>query len=248
MTNKPWAIVTGGAGTLGGLIAAKLQASHEVIIWDQGFAGNSDLLRNVDVSSYRQVYAAASSLPADCSHIDVLVNCAGINKLNWLENVDEFRLNHHMGVNAFGIINTVQALLPKMKAVARLHPSGGTVCNIVSNASHVPMRASIAYNASKAAAAMITKQMARELGDRHGLTVFAVSPNVLADTNMTKDVTRQVSDVRGVDHDTATMMMYQGTAIGRMTPPERVAEFVAWLLADKERHRYLHGCDIPYGA
>ena len=35
--------------------------------------------------------------------------------------------------------------------------------------------------------------------------------------------------------------------IGEETPPDAVAGLIAYLLLRKEHHKYLTGCDIPYG-
>jgi NAD(P)-dependent dehydrogenase (short-subunit alcohol dehydrogenase family) len=75
--------------------------------------------------------------------------------------LNEYIFDHVMAVNAKGIFLVTQALLSVLAA------TNGTVCNIISNASHVPMTNSLAYNASKAAAMMMTKQMARELWRDH---------------------------------------------------------------------------------
>ena len=39
-----------------------------------------------------------------------------------------------------------------------------------------------------------------------------------------------------------------GLLTGEETPPQRLAEFVAFLLQSKEHHKYLTGCILPYGA
>lgn len=172
--------------------------------------------------------------------IDVLVNCAGVNIIGWLKEFDEADYDLVMGVNAKGIFNMAQAFRPQ------LIQSKGTILNIVSNAAHMPMRCSAAYNASKAAALMLTKQMARELTDQ-GITVFSVSPNKLSGTGMSKSIDRQVCITRGWTLEEAQEYQLKGLLTGEETPPAQVAEFIAYLLSSKERHKYLSGCDIPYG-
>lgn len=172
--------------------------------------------------------------------IDVLINCAGVNIIGWLKEFDEADYDLVMGVNAKGIFNMAQAFRPQ------LIQSKGTILNIVSNAAHMPMRCSAAYNASKAAALMLTKQMARELTDQ-GITVFSVSPNKLSGTGMSQSIDRQVCITRGWTLEEAQEYQLKGLLTGEETPPAQVAEFIAYLLSSKERHKYLSGCDIPYG-
>jgi NAD(P)-dependent dehydrogenase (short-subunit alcohol dehydrogenase family) len=145
-----------------------------------------------------------------------------------------------MDVNVKGIFKMTQAALPLLRA------NKGTVVNIVSNAAHMPMRCSAAYNASKGAALILTKQLARELSP--DVTVFSVSPNRLADTGMSRSIDEQVLKTRGWTLEQAQQYQRASLLSGDETPPEAVAEFIAFLLATKERHRYLAGCDIPYGA
>lgn len=172
--------------------------------------------------------------------IDILINCAGVNKINWLANVADDEWDLVMDVNAKGIFKMTQACLPMLKA------SKGTILNIVSNAAHMPMRCSAAYNASKGAALILTKQLARELiGD--GITVFSVSPNKLRGTGMSDDIDQQVVATRGWTLEEAQRYQLQGLLTGKETDPARCAEFITFLLSDKSRHEMLAGCDLQYG-
>src|SRR5512146_2249047 len=78
-------------------------------------------------------------------NLDVLINNAGVNRIGMLEAFSEAEWDEVLDVNAKGIYMMTKALLPY------LIQSRGTVLNIVSNAAHVPMTASLAYNASKGA-------------------------------------------------------------------------------------------------
>jgi NAD(P)-dependent dehydrogenase (short-subunit alcohol dehydrogenase family) len=110
------------------------------------------------------------------------------------------------------------------------------------------MRGSLAYNASKGAAHIMTLQMARELYQRHGITVFGISPNKLSGTPMSDSIDRQVCEQRGWAMEKAREYQLAGLATGEETDPEVLAEFIAFLVSTKKRHQYLHGCILPYGA
>jgi NAD(P)-dependent dehydrogenase (short-subunit alcohol dehydrogenase family) len=125
--------------------------------------------------------------------------------------------------------------------------SKGTIVNIVSNAAHMPMTCSLAYNASKGAAHIMTQQLARELTRKHGITVFGVAPNKLAGTGMSADIDRQVVATRGWTKEKAVEYQLAGLLAGEETPPKLVAEFITYLLQDKQHHKHLTGCILPYG-
>jgi NAD(P)-dependent dehydrogenase (short-subunit alcohol dehydrogenase family) len=223
-------LITGGAGALGSNLALRLgkEDGHTITYWDT-------VVNGVDVGDWQHVHRAAKAI----QKLDILINCAGIGLVEWFEDIDPSDFKRVMDVNCNGIINCTQALLPLLRY-------GGTVCNIISNAAHVPMTASLAYNTSKAAAAMVTRQLAHELGPRHGVTVFGVSPNKLAG-DLNRYTASRVAQVRGWKPEEVTQ--YQAAALPAKaeTPIPIVAEFISFLLTKKERHRYLHGCIIPYG-
>ena len=223
------ALVTGAANGLGFEIAARLiHEGYTVVPYDLEYDDRHHVC-------YPRIDAIR-----DHGRLDVLVNCAGVNRINWLENVKDEDWDAMMDVNTKGIFKMTQAFLPFLKA------SKGTVLNIVSNAAHMPMRCSAAYNASKGASLILTKQLARELSP--DITVFSVSPNKLAGTNMSDDIDRQVVETRGWTLEQAQEYQCAGLLAGEETRPELCAEFIGFLLSDKQRHKYLAGCDIPYGA
>ena len=172
---------------------------------------------------------------------DVLINNAGVNLIDWLENFEEDMWDKVMDTNAKGIYMMTKACLPSL--IRRK----GTILNIVSNAAHMPMTCSLAYNASKGAAHIMTLQLARELTKKHGITVFGIAPNKLKGTGMSDAIDDQVVKTRGWTKEYAQQYQLNGLLTGEETPPQRLAEFVAFLLQSKEHHKYLTGCILPYG-
>ncbi len=177
-----------------------------------------------------------------CPPIDVLINCAGINVTGWLEDFAEADWDAVMDINAKGIFKMTQWALPALKL------SRGTVINIVSNASHMPMTTSAAYNSSKGAAHILTLQLARELSKKDGITVFGISPNKLAGTEMSRDIEEQVVRHRGWTKEYARSYQLNALLAGEETDPRQLAEFIGYLLTSKRHHKFLTGTVIPYGA
>jgi NAD(P)-dependent dehydrogenase (short-subunit alcohol dehydrogenase family) len=178
----------------------------------------------------------------DCPEIDVLINCAGVNITGWLEKFSDSDWDEVMDINAKGIFMMSQWALSQLKR------SKGTILNIVSNASHMPMTTSLAYNASKGAAHIMTLQLARELTKKDGITVFGISPNKLRGTEMSKDIEEQVVRHRGWTPEHAAEYQRNALLCGEETDPVQLAEFVAYLLRTKNHHKFLTGCILPYGA
>jgi NAD(P)-dependent dehydrogenase (short-subunit alcohol dehydrogenase family) len=197
---------------------------------------------NYDISVEGSAIVLCRKLGTINYPVEILINCAGINRLDHLENVSVQDWDHIMNTNARAAFILTQCLLPQLKQ------SQGTILNIISNASHVPMTASLAYNASKAALAMMTRQMARELTRRHGITVFGIEPGKIAGTNMSKYVDKRVPEVRGWTPEYAAKYHRDSVLMKQDIDVDTLAEFIAFLLSKKERHQWLSGCLIPYGA
>lgn len=224
-------LVTGSSNGLGlAIVKALRDACHNVYEYD--IADGKDVL---------SPSSETIELVESCGGLDVLINCAGVNGIDMLEDVSDDLWDRVVNTNAKGIMKMSQAFLPM------LIESKGTILNIVSNAAHMPMTSSICYNASKGAALIMTKQMARELTRRHGITVFSVSPNKLRDTEMSRQIDAEVMRTRGWTIEEAQRYQLAGLLACEETDPAQVAEFIAFLLQDKAHHKALTGCDIPYG-
>lgn len=228
------AIITGHTSGLGRELARELDAQR---MWDiHGWSLDS----GVDVRDWRSIQEAIDAIP---DKVDLLINCAGVNYINWHEETPEGEWDRIMDTNAKSMWLTAKRLLMSNK-----FEKPATIVNIVSNASHMPMTHSSAYNASKGAAHILTLQMARELKKRHDITVFGVSPNKMHSTQMTEYINNRVCELRGWTPEQAQSYQLQALPAGAETDPAACAEFIAFLLSMRHRHIYLNGCIIPYGA
>jgi len=230
------AIITGASSGLGKAIFNRWTA-------DLGNAVDWSLTTGVDISDKFSITLAARDLPnRGIKDVDVLINCAGVNLIDFIPDLLEIDWDNVMNTNAKGIFLVTQALI-QCGALAK----GATILNIVSNASHVPMTNSLAYNASKAAAEIMTRQMSRELSKTHGFTVFGISPNKLKNTNMSNYIDKRVQELRKWTAEEARNYQLAVLPAGEETDPEVLAEFICFLLSSKERHKYLAGCVLEYG-
>ncbi len=194
-----------------------------------------------DVRKSNNWHYVSQVLEDNGMEVSGLINCAGVNHISMLETMEEGQWDRVMDTNAKAIY------LGARFCLADLIKHKGFILNITSNASHMPMTSSLVYNASKAAAHMMTLQLARELTKRHGITVFGVAPNKLEGTGMSDYIERAVPEVRGWSPEQAKAYQEASLMAGE-TPPQLVAEFIAGLLKSKECHRHLTGTILPYGA
>lgn len=258
------AVITGDSSGLGFELATQLQgAGFKVfgISLDENGDGNTwpweHFKADVGGKSANMVMPAMaieeamsqlteSAFIPSCHETDdfhfVLVNCAGINDIDWLENFNDQRWDRVMDTNAKGIFIVTRAFLDILKSTK------GTLVNVVSNAAHMPMTCSLAYNASKAAAHIMTLQLARELTKRYGISVFGIAPNRMKGTQMSADIDRMVTATRGWTEEYAHEYQRNGLLTGEETDPAMVAEILTYLLDVKERHHFLSGTVLPMGA
>jgi NAD(P)-dependent dehydrogenase (short-subunit alcohol dehydrogenase family) len=223
-------VITGGSSGLGAALMRHLESDNQLFDWSYN--------HGVDVRDRASIKAAIDKFP-ELDRVDVLINCAGINLLQFIPAIKDDEWDDVMDTNARAMMVTTQELLPLLK--------NGTVVNIISNASHMPMTSSLVYNASKGAAAIMTKQMARELFKTHGITVFGISPNKLSGTHMSQLIDAKVCELRGWTPEQARDYQLAALPAGEETDPDTLAEFIAFLLSSKQRHKFLNGCIIPYG-
>ena len=195
-----------------------------------------------DVSDLNNVSDVAERWPG-AFEADVLINCAGVNRIGWLDEFPEFDWDLVMDTNAKSIF-----LMSKLFVELGGPGLNRTIVNIVSNASHMPMTGSLAYNASKGAAHIMTLQLARELMHTHGITVFGLSPAKLSDTEMSRYIDGVVPGMRGWSEEYAKEYQLKGLLTGEEIEPKLPAELIVWLLSKHSRHKHLAGCIIPYGA
>ena len=175
--------------------------------------------------------------------IDALINCAGVNSNQWFEEVTTEEWQRVQDVNVVGLWRMTQHLLPKLVA----SPHKGVVINITSNAAWTPMTCSLAYNASKAAAEMVTRQMAHELTPKYGITIFGIAPNKLRGTGMSREIEANVCKTRGWTPEFAAEYQRKSLMKGKETEPAALANYISFLLSDEANFTHLSGCIQQFG-
>ncbi len=175
-----------------------------------------------DASTGASLHHGVDALAKLTEPVDCLINNAGINAIRHFEDLDDYFIERIMRVNFLAPVLLVQAMLKQGKL-----KTGGVVVNIISDAAWRPMRHSLAYNCSKAALDMATKQMARELTKPHNLSVIGIRPGKMSGTGMSTYIDEQVCELRGWTPERAREYAAANSVTGKELDPRLVAELVA---------------------
>ena len=162
------AAVTGGAGAIGGAVAAGLRGTgHEVVIFDR------DGDPPVDLAEHGEVRAAAAAMLARHGRCDVLVHAAAAFDRASLPELDPQTWRRVQAVNVESAVWLAQAMAPGMAG-----RGFGRIVFVVSDTIWDPPAGDLlAYVASKAALVGLARTLARSLG-RDGITVNCVAPGL----------------------------------------------------------------------
>jgi NAD(P)-dependent dehydrogenase (short-subunit alcohol dehydrogenase family) len=224
------ALITGGGGRLGKVIAAVLQREGAAVaIADLDRARLDAVLPGLqakgpaaaiavdvgDPGSVAAMFEAAAAL----GEVDILVNCHGYVPNSPLTEMDAAQWDRTFAVNCRGAMLTCQAAARRWIA-GRIK---GAIVNISSGAGRSARAGSSHYASSKAAMNMMTQVWAIELGP-HGIRVNAVAPGLVLD--------EVVHAERGDLHPYINMML-KGTPMQRTGAPEDIAEAVAFLASER---------------
>ena len=211
-----YALVTGASRNIGRAIAERLEADgYSILMLDRIEPEDPSLgeFRQVDLSD-PDATAEALDWAVGGRTVTRLVNCAGVVRMEPLEEVGLDGFDELMAINVRPCIRTMQALAPGMKSAGF-----GRVVNIASRAALGHVHQTV-YSATKAALVGLTKTWAIELA-RHGITCNAVGPGPV-DTDLFRSVYPEGSEKR-------TRYLAR-IPVGRVGNPHDVAHAVSYFL------------------
>ena len=211
------ALITGGAGDIGGAVARRLQAGGaRVASFDLRAAELEGVLSLTgDVSNADQIDAAVARIEQELGPLDVAVCAAGVSgdSLRTTDvTVQEWR--RVLSINCDGVFYANRA------AARVMVPRGyGRIVNVASIAGKEGNPMAAAYSASKAAVIGMTKSIGKDLAET-GVLVNCVTPAVI-ETRMLADMSEE-----------HVAYMVERIPMKRLGQPDEVAALIAFLASD----------------
>jgi 3-oxoacyl-[acyl-carrier protein] reductase len=224
------ALVTGGTGGMGRVIASRLAAdgfdvavahTGEIDLADATVSeikhhGRSGAAFAADVADEQAVSALFGAVEDRFGHLDVVVHTAGINRPAALVDLDLADLDAIVRVNVRGTFVVDQQ-------AARRVRSGGSIVNVSSSMVRVAPPALGAYTASKAAVDALTRILAKEMRGRD-ITVNAVAPGPTATPAFLASVPADEQE-----------SLASVSPLGRLGRPDDIAGVVSFLVGPTGR-------------
>lgn len=169
-------LITGGSGAIGAALVREFAATDDVIYTynrhNERVCENA-LSFQTDITDANSVRETVDRVLKEFSHIDVLVNNAGISLIKPFLDTTAEEWQRMLDVDLTGVFNVTKAVVPSM--VSR---KSGAVVNVSSVWGVHGASCEVAYSAAKAGVIGFTKALAKELGPS-GITVNAIAPGVI---------------------------------------------------------------------
>lgn len=222
-------VVTGGSRGIGKCLVENFaKAGYNVILNYNKSKKQAEQIKNelagqgikieifkADISKREEVKKLIKFAIKNMGNIDILINNAGIAKLQMFQDVTEEDWNEMMDTNLKSIYYTIQEVLPSM-----IQKKAGCIINISSMWGIVGASCEAVYAASKAGMDAITKSLAKELGPSN-IRINSIAPGVI-NTDMNSTIDEKIKE-----------------EIKKETPLERIGESIdiyrcaKWLAEDE---------------
>lgn len=230
------AVITGGAMGNGlGIVKVFLKYGAKVIILDYAdelvntitnlkTEGYDVLGYKVDVSNKMEVEGALKDIETKYDKIDIIVNNAGICRLEKFEEMSDKLRDKHFDINIKGVWNVTKSFLPLLKK-----SNSGAVVNLSSvTGVSVADSGEVAYATTKAAILGFTKALAMELVNDN-IRVNAILPGYI----MTPMVEAMAKLSNPIDPSLVVDGIKSAIPMGRLGKVEEVGELAAFLASEE---------------
>jgi NAD(P)-dependent dehydrogenase (short-subunit alcohol dehydrogenase family) len=223
------AVVIGGAGVLGAAMCRGLAgAGAHVVVADISEVACANCIEKIqqmgcaasatviDVTSRASIEATLAKAMEINGRVNILLNCAGVNHGSDFLDHPEEKWDFVMGINLKGVFLACQVFGKHM-----VEMGGGSIVNIGSVTSHLPLSRVFGYAASKAGVLNLTRNIAQDLATK-GVRVNAICPGFFpAEQN------RRLLDEKRVDS------IMRHTPMARYGEPEELVGALLLLVSPK---------------
>lgn len=220
------AIVTGGSRGIGAAIATRLgkegfnvivnyagsEAAAEKVAAEIEASGGKAVVAQADVADSAAVKRMFDLAESAFGGVDVLINNAGIMRLDPLAQADDAQVESQIDINLKGPINT-------MREAAKRLRNDGRIVNLSSSVVALKFETYGIYAATKGAVEILTGILAKEMRGR-GVTVNAVAPGPTG--------TELFLDGKP---DAVIEKLSKANPLERLGTPEDIANVVAFLVS-----------------
>jgi hypothetical protein len=190
-------------------------------------AGGTALSIPTDLTNVDQIQNLVQTTLAAFGRIDVLANCAGWGRYDWLEELSPENLRMQYEVNVIGLAELTRQVLPSMKA-----QRAGHILNMSSYASKIAVPPLTVYASTKYAVEGLTDGLRRELIP-WGIRVTRIHPSGVTGTEFNQKA-RQDGGIE-----------FRSFPIGKVTR-EKVAQKMVKLVEKPRRALFLSRLyDVP---
>lgn len=222
-------IVTGGSRGIGRCIVENLaREGHNVILNYNKSEKQAKKIQNdlkdegiiieiykADVSKKEEVKKMVEFALEKLGSIDVLINNAGIAKLEMFQDVTDEDWDEMINTNLKSAFYMCQEVIPDM-----IHKKSGCIINISSIWGMVGASCETVYSISKAGMDALTKSLAKELGPSN-IRVNSIAPGVI-DTEMNSHIDERIKDEIKTE-----------TPLGKIGKTIDIYRCVKWLIEDE---------------
>jgi (+)-trans-carveol dehydrogenase len=206
--------------------------------------GRKAVLRKADVRDPAAVQAVADEGVAELGRLDIVSANAGVFSMGTLVELDLEAWHDVLDINLTGVLHTVKATVPHIRAGGR----GGSLILTASAIGIDPMPATGHYSAAKSGVITLMKTLAVELGPEN-IRVNAVAPGVV-DTLMVDNEQVRRAFAPHLNNPTREESAKPGAGffdINALPHPwvevDDISAVVAFLASDESR--YITGVTIP---
>jgi 3-oxoacyl-[acyl-carrier protein] reductase len=172
---------------------------------------------NVDLSKVKNIVNFKKKIKE--LSIDILINNAGINKINYFHKIGENEFNEVFNVNFMAAYHFSKAVIPGM-----IKKKWGRIINISSIFGEVSKEKRSSYSISKFALRSLTKSLGIEYS-KYGILTNCVAPGVV-----NTDLTKKILNLKDKND------FLKKIPLGKFAEPEDVASLVYWLASSDNKY------------